>query len=308
MSESRILIIFPGALGDLICLLPTIRAISAQNPGCSVELMARMELARFAVGRMGIARAHSIDRPEVGHLFATSDVDLAAARRFFGEFVRIDAFFAADNDRFRASLRAIASDVRFYPFRPPSEGHVSSGYLKVIGADEAFAREAGIEILDEDRAAAAANLERGGLRPGAYLLVLPGSGSRSKNWPADNFLNLIRRFEKEQKTLVVLGPAEADIEAVFRDSGVATCTGLELGEVAALARASRVFIGNDSGVSHLAAAAGARGLVLFGPSDPVRWRPQGRVEVIRHQPIVELAVHEVEAALRSMLCDGQNSA
>jgi ADP-heptose:LPS heptosyltransferase len=52
-GQERLLIIFPGALGDLICGLPAIRAIARRHSQASLELMARAELARFAVGRMG---------------------------------------------------------------------------------------------------------------------------------------------------------------------------------------------------------------------------------------------------------------
>src|ERR1039458_6206671 len=65
----RVLVIFPGALGDLMCLMPALGAISRRHPGASVELMARMELARLAAGRTVVARGHSIDAREVGELF-----------------------------------------------------------------------------------------------------------------------------------------------------------------------------------------------------------------------------------------------
>ena len=68
---------------------------------------------------------------------------------------------------------------------------------------------------------------------------------------------------------------------------------LELSELAGIAREARCFIGNDSGVSHLAAAAGARGLVIFGPTDPERWRPLGDVKVIRKEPLEDLLVDQV---------------
>lgn len=67
--STRVLIIFPGALGDLICLAPTIAAIARRHRSAELELMARYELAEFAVGRLGITRAHSIDRREVALLF-----------------------------------------------------------------------------------------------------------------------------------------------------------------------------------------------------------------------------------------------
>src|SRR5271155_698168 len=87
----RVLAIFPGALGDLMCLMPALAAISRRHPDASVELMARLELARLVVGRSVVARGHSIDAREVGELFA--DEAAGGARRFFGEFDRIYSFF-----------------------------------------------------------------------------------------------------------------------------------------------------------------------------------------------------------------------
>ncbi|HXD90406.1 MAG TPA: glycosyltransferase family 9 protein [Candidatus Binataceae bacterium] len=301
-AEGRVLIIFPGALGDLICLIPTIRAIIADNPRASVELMARMELARFAVGRIGVARAHSIDRAEVSQLFVAGDAYSEAARSFFGGFARVYSFFAADDERFRSALTAVTRDVRFYPFRPPGEGHVAVAYLRAMRLPHAIAAEVTLDLSDDDHAVASKIFIRCGLEPHSYLLVLPGSGSRSKNWPAEKFGELAERITVRATPLVVLGPAEEGLDEIFCTRGIATLRGLELGAVAALARQAKAFIGNDSGVSHLAAAAGARGVVLFGPTDPARWRPLGRVEVIRYQPISDLLVAEVETALTGLLC------
>ena len=92
------------------------------------------------------------------------------------------------------------------------------------------------------------------------MLVLPGSGSPAKNWPAENFIALAKTLVSRITSLVILGPAEAALDGVFAGSGWPTVSEIGLNEVAALARLSRVFVGNDSGVSHLAAAAGASGL------------------------------------------------
>jgi heptosyltransferase-3 len=103
------------------------------------------------------------------------------------------------------------------------------------------------------------------------------------------------------RPLVILGPAEASIEPVFTAHGLPTIAQLELAEVGALARLARGFVGNDSGVSHLAAAAGAPGLAIFGPTDPARWRPLGRTRVIRREPLSALAPEEVAATLLEII-------
>lgn len=308
----RMLVIFPGALGDLICLKPALEYLRERNPNASLELMARAELARFTVGRMPIERGHSIDRREVAALFAEDDVradsdgpsddtDLAGAAEFFGQFARTWSFFAADNRRFRERLiRTAGGAVSFHPFRPETAGHVASGYAAAVGAD-AVSLDARIEVLGADHEAATAILARQGIDRGRAILIFPGSGSRSKNWPAAGFIAMAHELANEGcAPLFVLGPAEAEIAAPIRDQGMAVEDSLELGAVAGLARRCGLFIGNDSGVSHLAAAAGARGVVLFGPTDPARWRPLGDITIVRGEPLATLPLATVAAAVRTI--------
>src|ERR1700678_4104207 len=151
-STRRVLVIFPGALGDLMCLMPALAAISRRHPGASIELMARLELARLAAGRSVVARGHSIDAREVGELFA--DEASGGARRFFGEFDRIYSFFASDDSRFRARLAAATDgEVSFHRFRPTGDGHVSEGYLRAIDPGAA-PMDARLEPTPDDLAAA----------------------------------------------------------------------------------------------------------------------------------------------------------
>src|ERR1700722_3107973 len=101
---------------------------------------------------------------------------------------------------------------------------------------------------------------------------------------------------------VILGPAEASIEPIFREAGVTVLKNLDLPTVAAIARIAKAFVGNDSGVSHLAAAVGASGVVIFGPTDPARWRPLGprgdaQVHVLRREPLDSIETREVADAI-----------
>ena len=105
-----------------------------------------------------------------------------------------------------------------------------------------------------------------------FLAVHPGSGSPAKNWPSERFAEAARRLSPGRLWLLVLGPAEEET-AEWPGAVVAREWPLRpLG--AALSRAG-LFLGNDSGVAHLAAASGAPTLTLFGPTDPARWAPVG---------------------------------
>jgi heptosyltransferase III len=306
LEAGRGLIIFPGALGDLICLVPAIHEFARRCPTIGFELMARAELARFAVQRMKVVAGHSIDRGEVAQLFLERGGESDIVRKFFSRFDRIDCFFASDNERFRSSLRQAATgEIHFYPFRPPGLGHVAECYLRAVGARVSHPLDDLIELMPDDLRDAQRRLRAFHLEPKRFVLVLPGSGSARKNWPAESFALLAERIQLTCRVLVVLGPAEAELAPIFQGPSLSVASNTELGELAGIAYFARCFIGNDSGVSHLAAALGARGLVIFGPSDPERWRPLGDVKIIQREPLEGLLPEMIWPLVEDLMKAGE---
>jgi ADP-heptose:LPS heptosyltransferase len=119
--------------------------------------------------------------------------------------------------------------------------------------------------------------------PAAFLAVHPGSGSPTKNWPPTAFTELIASQSGGRPWLLIQGPADTTpAEPLAQVPAAVRATELPprvLGTVLSLAG---LYVGNDSGVSHLAAAWGAPAVVLFGPTDPAVWAPEGRsVRVVR---------------------------
>ncbi|MGC1189922.1 MAG: glycosyltransferase family 9 protein, partial [Candidatus Binatus sp.] len=247
----------------------------------------------------------------------------------FGQFDRIYSFFASDDARFRARIAAATdAQVSFHPFRPSGDGHVSAGYLRSIGED-ASSVEVRLEPTSDDLAAASRVLAESKCDGSNLVVIFPGSGSPSKNWPAAKFAALAAMLAKGSGILrsgdsalndtkaaqnddgmsvvAILGPAEVSIEPIFREAGVTVLKDLDLPTVAALARLATAFVGNDSGVSHLAAAVGASGVAIFGPTDPVRWRPlgPGQIAILRRDPIDSIAVREVAGALLKFVAQRQ---
>jgi ADP-heptose:LPS heptosyltransferase len=142
--------------------------------------------------------------------------------------------------------------------------------------------------------------------PSSHTLVIhAGSGSAAKNWTG--FGELAQRWSPSGRVLWVVGPADtvADIPAtaeIVRDRG--------LPDIAALLQRAPLYAGNDSGISHLAALAGTRGVALFGASNPVQWCPLG-LHLLRSAPVRDecgaqhfcthrLPVELVHAALMAM--------
>jgi ADP-heptose:LPS heptosyltransferase len=291
--SARVLIIFPGALGDLICLAPTLAAIARRHPTAELELMARYELAEFAVGRLDIARAHSIDRREVALLFSN---DNERTREFFGVFERIYCFFNAEDAQFRRALADASAPgvTTFHPFRPSREGHVAAAYMEDV-TGSAATEEVAVNLLPSDLEGAAP-ATCGIAEAKKFIAIFPGSGSPAKNWPIEKFLALADKLNEKHHAVFILGPAEDGVEKTLRAAGHVIIRDQPLGVVAAIARMTSAFVGNDSGVSHLAAASGTPGVVLFGPSDPERWRPLGRVTVLHRNPIDSIEVNDVADA------------
>jgi len=134
------------------------------------------------------------------------------------------------------------------------------------------------------------------IAPGAVLLH-PGSGSPEKNWPLAHFIEVGRRLVAlGHRVAWIRGPAEADLD--FIEPAAEVIEQPRVQTLAATLARSSLFIGNDSGVSHLAAAVGAPTLAIFGPTSPTVWRPDGqRVETLRPESgaLVDLEVERVVA-------------
>jgi heptosyltransferase-2 len=246
--------------------------------------MARGELSRFAVGRTCVARGHSIDDRRVSRLFSEGGERYPEVREFFGGYSRIYSFFASGNAGFRNRLAAATDgEVSFHPFRPVDDGsseqHMAPAYLRSISESDSPMCPR-IEPTFDDLRVASEVITRLRCYPSNLIVIFPGSGSPAKNWPLDKFMMLAKKLSDQASVVFILGRAESAMEETIRESNLPVLKDLELGTVAGIARLARCFVGNDSGVSHLAAATGASGVVIFGPTDPKRWRPLGRVAVL----------------------------
>jgi heptosyltransferase-2 len=161
--------------------------------------------------------------------------------------------------------------------------------------------------LDEDRAAAATVLKDLS-RP--VVAMHPGSGSEKKNWPLPNWIELGDRLLASSfagSIVVVTGEADraqaARLHSVWTNTRVGFVRNLPLTHLAALLEQT-IFVGHDSGISHLAAAAGAKCVLLFGPTNPEVWAPTGEnVRVIRgtDHKLESISVDEVELAVSLLL-------
>lgn len=193
--------------------------------------------------------------------------------------------------RGRAWLHGLDSKImEIEPF--PEEGSVIHAGDHILSQIRALGlREPGpsrLVLPEEIRDAARRLAAEHGLEGKEVVAVHPGSGADSKNWPRERFIELAARLTAAGMVVIVLsGEAEAAKTAPGGDAewkgDVIMLPPLGLPLLAALLGICRGYVGNDSGVSHLAAFTGTAATVIFGPTDPRMWAPRGRaVTVVRH--------------------------
>ena len=131
-----------------------------------------------------------------------------------------------------------------------------------------------------------------GFSPEDRILALgPGSGSSAKNWPLSHYYEVARTlaFDAGLKVVWLAGPAEATVlpylEGLAEAQDQVVWANEPLERVTRLLSRTQVYLGGDSGLTHLAAAAGARRVVaLFGPTDPRVWAPVGEEVTVLTPP------------------------
>jgi hypothetical protein len=143
-----------------------------------------------------------------------------------------------------------------------------------LGLPESPSRPA-VTVPEVVQRRAAARLRDAGVLPRRFLAIHPGSGSRRKNWPLERFAEVARRGAALGiGALWLRGPAEIERGLTIPPGGTEV-ENLDLPTLAGVLQSAALYLGNDSGISHLAAAVGAPAVVLFGPSDSGVWGPRG---------------------------------
>ena len=136
----------------------------------------------------------------------------------------------------------------------------------------------------------------GAPRPASYAVMHPFASAPKKTWPAERFLSIAEHLRDQAGLEAVFLAGPADNPAPFSRYGV--YHNAPLAQVKTLMAGAQLFIGNDSGPAHVAAAFGIPCVVLFGPSDPVTWAPwRTEAQVLTSPDSIDgIGVEEVLAA------------
>jgi hypothetical protein len=263
----RRLLIRPGAIGDCILSLPALEFLKAGYtevwvPGPVVPLI------RFAARASAIAST-GLDLLEI------SAVDSARVLARLREFDAIDSWYGAGRPEFRECVQAHGLPFRFFDALPPEQGpaHAADFFLRQVGGVPPAVPRIPVPPV-----------ERGG-----FVVIHPFSGSARKNWPLERFQELASRLPCPARWCA--GPDDPEAPGAVRMEN--------LYQLGCWLRSARCFIGNDSGIGHLAAAVGTPVVTIFGPMNPAVWAPRAERGAIVKGDLAALPVEVVlETALR----------
>ena len=303
MSQGNILVIRGGAIGDFILTLPVLAALRENLPQARVEILAYPRVASLAVTAGLAAAARSIDaRPLAGFFAARGPLD-EELQAYFASFAVILSYLYDPDGIFQANIER-CSRAQFIagPHRPDERAalHATDVFLKPLER---------LAIFDADPSPRL--LLPSALSPLPSIALHPGSGSESKNWLESNWSQLLRALVQETTAplLLIGGEAEGErLQRLARDlppDRFTLAQNLPLVELAQRLAGCRAFLGHDSGITHLAAAVGLPGLVLWGPSNEVVWRPRSeRMKILRGSPgLASLPVEQVLAGVKELLAE-----
>lgn len=292
-NVKRILVIRLRSIGDTVLSTPSLIALKSFLPGARVDILLEGWVAPLLDGFDAVDNV-LIAGDELGGRLQT-------AREIRGN--RYDVVFNLHGGT-TATFFARASGARhlvgfasyqysfLYNHRVPAAAEFW-GRKEVHSAEQQLALLGSVGVPVEDRSKGrlvvtpeaagslqeklTAEMRRRGVTFENYALMHPAAAFDTKQWAAENFARVAEFLsEKGLGAIAVAGPGEpAVLEALAGHSRVPVITfnDLRLPEITALASKASIFVGNDSGIAHIAAAVGTPSVVIFGSSNRVHWRP-----------------------------------
>jgi predicted lipopolysaccharide heptosyltransferase III len=302
-AVGRVLVVRLRSIGDTVLATPTLHALRRFLPGARIDILLEDWVAPLLEGSADVDRIVTVRRKSSASRFAVAR-ELRAAR--------YDVVFNLHG----GSTAALLTRATGAPHRVGYEtyayaalhNHVAPHPSTLWQKERTHSVEqqlglpgwTGIPVTDcpptrlgvtaEADARVALRLQAAGLKEGEpFALVHPAAAFDSKTWAAANFARVVEHLDaRGLRSIAVAGPGEeAVVGEVIKNarSPVIAFTDLALPEVTALAARASLFVGNDSGVAHIASAVSVPSVVVFGSSNIAHWRPwtRARAEVVREE-------------------------
>ena len=310
LVAGRILVIRGGAIGDFILTLPAIKLLRENFPAAHIEILGYQHIMSLAEGRYYATATRSIEYGAMAGFFVPHSELAPDLVEYFASFHQIVSYLFDPEGYFESNLRRAGAKNILRAFAKIDDSdHAARQLARPLESLALYIEDtaATIHLAPEDHAFADRFLAECEQRP--LIALHPGSGSPRKNWPLENWSALGRMLlGRASQLLIIGGEADEDRVAAVRDgcgdAPLLVARHLPLPHLAALLARCRLFIGHDTGISHIAAAVGAPCILLFGPTDPAVWapaNPQVRVLSAPDGDLSNLSVETVAGEALGML-------
>lgn len=317
MPEKKNLLLFRlGGLGDLLVSFPSIYLLRKKFSSCSISLVCRKDYGLILKETEVVDKLISEDEGRLAPLFAGVSSVESELSQWLHKFDFIIGWMKKKS-RLLLEKYLLSSGIRnfrFFGHEKENREEISKFFFNRTG--EIFDKQNSIPSFDQCFLLPLNSCQKeDGLKllgpkvfwAGKRIVVIhPGSGSRQKCWPLDNFLGLIHRLNlKDLRGVLVTGRAETWLEDELKDSdwpqNWVWLQNPALLKLAGLLSESSFYVGNDSGISHLAAASGTKVLALFRQDSEQLWKPAGRVTTISANSLAEIKLKHVWAKVKEWL-------
>lgn len=299
----RVLVVRLRSVGDAVLSTPSLHALRRFLPGARIDVLLEDWVAPLLEGSTDVDRIVTVRRKS-----KRSRLLVARALRAEGYDVAYNLhggstaalLTRATGARHRVGYATYSYASLHNHCAPPAselwgreKTHSVEQQLALLGwtgvpvTDRPATR---LAVTPEASASVARRLSEAGLEEGrAFALIHPAAAFETKTWAARNFARVVEHLaERGIVSVAVVARGESKVIEEVRAGSRSPLAGfddLSLPELTALASRARVFVGNDSGVAHVAAAVCVPSVVVFGSSNVAHWRPWARVasEVVREE-------------------------
>lgn len=303
-ANPRFLVLRGGAIGDFVLTLPVFAALRRTWPDAYIEVAGYPHIAALAGAARLVDHVVSLDAAGMARFFVPGAQFEDDQVEWIHSFEIILSYLHDPIGLVRTNL--VAAGARQVVCGSPlvREGHACDHLVRPLEQLAIYEKDP-IPRLE----LAAPHLEQGRAwlgekRVERVMAIHAGSGSPSKNWPLESFLELGDRIFRAHglQPMYIVGEADRDIEEALRRErpDLALIGGQDLVGLAGILSACAAYVGNDSGITHLAAAVGLPVTCLFGPSRSVSWSPRGPRVTVLEAPggrLENISVDRVWAAL-----------
>ncbi len=320
--KPRILAIRGGAIGDFILTLPALRLLREAFPHCHLEVLGYRHIAALALhggpepGTTYADATRSIEYGPLAGFFARNGNLSPELCEYFASFQQVVSWLFDPDGIFEANVKRAGVKNYLSAYTPiADDNHASTQLARGLESMALFLDDPAAKLIPTAESHKAAetflssfvirNCSRPPPRPfglptagclaplsSSFIAVHPGSGSPRKNWPLENW----HAFAGEIKDPLLIIGGEADTASLdsLAPHAALIARDLPLPTLAALLTRCTRYFGHDTGISHLAAAVGAKCTLLFGPTDPAVWAPQGtHVKILRAPDLTTLTPKDV---------------